>query len=224
MLMALVQTLGNNGVGVVHVASAHVGGARWTPLGQLKQIAVKTKQNAWIFCEFPLTKYVATSNSLQASKKHPGIPSIAELRWMLFAFVSTFSVKVFKVSRILPTSSSTLRRLLSTSKRKADAMSRTVLMEASMSSFMSFQAVISVLASNFAWVLWACSPISSESCWHRSWTSCKLWETSSIQASWAFKASCISPISKRIVEISAVTVACKTTVFFFGFHILLDLA
>mmetsp|Transcript_13497 Transcript_13497/g.18978 ORF Transcript_13497/g.18978 Transcript_13497/m.18978 type:complete len:218 (-) Transcript_13497:586-1239(-) len=126
---------------------------------------------------------------------------------MLAAFVSTFSAKLFRFSRKLPRSSSTLRLRLSTSKRSAEAMSRTVLMEASMSSFISFQAVMSVLASSFAWVLWACSPISSDSCWQRSCTSCRLWDTSSIQASCAFKASCMSPMSRRMVEISAVTVA-----------------
>lgn len=36
---------------------------------------------------------------------------------------------------------------------------------------------------------------------------CKVLDTSSIQESWFFKASCISPISNRMVEISAVMVA-----------------
>mmetsp|Transcript_48093 Transcript_48093/g.155166 ORF Transcript_48093/g.155166 Transcript_48093/m.155166 type:complete len:227 (+) Transcript_48093:1520-2200(+) len=86
-------------------------------------------------------------------------------------------------------------------------MSRTVLMEESMSSFMSFQAVMSVFASSFAWVWSRTSAMSSASWWQRSCASWRLWETSSIQASCALSASCMSPMSKRMVEISAVTVA-----------------
>mmetsp|Transcript_56782 Transcript_56782/g.104290 ORF Transcript_56782/g.104290 Transcript_56782/m.104290 type:complete len:393 (+) Transcript_56782:1427-2605(+) len=86
-------------------------------------------------------------------------------------------------------------------------MSRTVLIEASMSSFMSFQDTMSVFVSNFACVCSRVSAKSSDNCWQRSCASCRLWETSSIQASCAFNASCMSPMSSRIVDISAVTVA-----------------
>mmetsp|Transcript_14142 Transcript_14142/g.32015 ORF Transcript_14142/g.32015 Transcript_14142/m.32015 type:complete len:203 (+) Transcript_14142:1295-1903(+) len=103
--------------------------------------------------------------------------------------------------------SSTFRRRLSTSKRRAEAISRTVLMDESTSSFMSFHATTSVFASSFCCVCSLISVMSSPMCWQRSWASCRLWLTSSIQASCAFKASCISPMSSRIVEISAVTVA-----------------
>mmetsp|Transcript_25615 Transcript_25615/g.41043 ORF Transcript_25615/g.41043 Transcript_25615/m.41043 type:complete len:218 (+) Transcript_25615:1091-1744(+) len=126
---------------------------------------------------------------------------------MLAPLVSTFSSSDLSSSCIAPMASSTLRRRESTSRRSADAMSRTVFTEASMSSFMSFQEVMSVLASSLACDCWLCSTMSSPSCPQRSWHSCRLCETSSIQASCAFRASCMSPMSKRMVEISAVTVA-----------------
>mmetsp|Transcript_28851 Transcript_28851/g.68601 ORF Transcript_28851/g.68601 Transcript_28851/m.68601 type:complete len:433 (+) Transcript_28851:1095-2393(+) len=128
-------------------------------------------------------------------------------RCILALPLSPFCSICFSSPARLPKASSTFRRRLSTSRRRAEAISRTVLMEASMSSFMSFQAVMSVLASSLACVCCACSAMSSESCWQRSWHSCRLCDTSSIQASCALRASCMSPMSSRIVEISAVTVA-----------------
>mmetsp|Transcript_104522 Transcript_104522/g.300861 ORF Transcript_104522/g.300861 Transcript_104522/m.300861 type:complete len:226 (+) Transcript_104522:1134-1811(+) len=110
-------------------------------------------------------------------------------------------------ARIWPKTSSTFRRRLSTSNLKAEAMSRTVLIDESTSSFMSFHAVMSVFASNFAWVWSRRTPMSSPNWWQRSWASWRLCDTSSIHASCAFKASCMSPMSSLIVEISAVTVA-----------------
>mmetsp|Transcript_2323 Transcript_2323/g.6841 ORF Transcript_2323/g.6841 Transcript_2323/m.6841 type:complete len:229 (-) Transcript_2323:734-1420(-) len=127
--------------------------------------------------------------------------------WVLLLLVSTLSSSCFTSPLIWFRDSSTFLRRLSTSSRRAEAMSRTVLMEESMSSFMSFQATMSVFASSFACVWSRSSAMSSESWWHRSCASCRLWETSSIHASCAFSASCMSPMSRRMVEISAVTVA-----------------
>mmetsp|Transcript_16952 Transcript_16952/g.53266 ORF Transcript_16952/g.53266 Transcript_16952/m.53266 type:complete len:363 (-) Transcript_16952:18-1106(-) len=127
---------------------------------------------------------------------------------MVFVWlVSTLSSRCFTSPRIWFSDSSTFLLRLSTSSRRAEAMSRTVLMEESMSSFMSFQATMSVLASSLAWVWSRSSAMSSESWWQRSWASWRLCETSSIQASCALSASCMSPMSRRMVEISAVTVA-----------------
>mmetsp|Transcript_3931 Transcript_3931/g.9122 ORF Transcript_3931/g.9122 Transcript_3931/m.9122 type:complete len:293 (-) Transcript_3931:291-1169(-) len=126
---------------------------------------------------------------------------------MSLVFATTRSSSDDMSDRSRASSSSTRRRRLSTSKRNEEAMSRTVLMEESMSSFMSFQLTMSVFASSLTCICWFTSPTSKPIWWQRSCASCKLWETSSIQASCALRASCMSPISKRMVEISAVTVA-----------------
>mmetsp|Transcript_73973 Transcript_73973/g.209491 ORF Transcript_73973/g.209491 Transcript_73973/m.209491 type:complete len:250 (-) Transcript_73973:796-1545(-) len=121
--------------------------------------------------------------------------------------VSTLSSSCFISLRIWLSASSTFLRRLSTSRRRAEAMSLTVFTEASMSSFMSFQEATSTFVSSFACIWSRSSARSSESWWQRSCASCRLCETSSIHASCALSASCMSPMSRRIVEISAVTVA-----------------
>mmetsp|Transcript_31878 Transcript_31878/g.99734 ORF Transcript_31878/g.99734 Transcript_31878/m.99734 type:complete len:231 (-) Transcript_31878:159-851(-) len=88
--------------------------------------------------------------------------------WLLSLLVSTLSSSDFTSPRIWLRDSSTFLRRLSTSRRSAEAMSRTVFMELSMSSFMSFQATTSVLASSFACVWSRVSDRSSESWWQRS--------------------------------------------------------
>mmetsp|Transcript_49286 Transcript_49286/g.127880 ORF Transcript_49286/g.127880 Transcript_49286/m.127880 type:complete len:338 (-) Transcript_49286:770-1783(-) len=126
---------------------------------------------------------------------------------MLSKFDCTLPAKRLLSARSWLVSSSTFRRRVSVSSRRPETMSRTVLIDASMSSFISFQVVMSTLASIFDWFASRKSAMSSESWWQRSCASCKLCDTSSIQASWAFRASCMSPMSRRMVEISAVTVA-----------------
>mmetsp|Transcript_38078 Transcript_38078/g.77843 ORF Transcript_38078/g.77843 Transcript_38078/m.77843 type:complete len:240 (-) Transcript_38078:467-1186(-) len=118
-------------------------------------------------------------------------------------FVSTEVISWRMVERI----SSTFRRRASTSNRNELIMSRTVLMAASKSSLASFHATLSTLPSNlvvnsFFRLIRSSVVLSSFSC-----ICCKVLDTSSIQLSWFFKASWISPISSRMVEISAVMVA-----------------
>mmetsp|Transcript_5774 Transcript_5774/g.13628 ORF Transcript_5774/g.13628 Transcript_5774/m.13628 type:complete len:204 (+) Transcript_5774:662-1273(+) len=72
--------------------------------------------------------------------------SIASLDLDSSRFVSTAVMSCRTVARI----SSTLRRRASTSNRREDTMSRTVLMAASRSSFASFQATLSTLVSSLA--------------------------------------------------------------------------
>mmetsp|Transcript_19039 Transcript_19039/g.36667 ORF Transcript_19039/g.36667 Transcript_19039/m.36667 type:complete len:206 (-) Transcript_19039:1093-1710(-) len=70
-------------------------------------------------------------------------------RTVLALFISTLSSSCLTSPRNWLKVSSTFLRRLSTSSRNAEAMSRTVFTEASMSSFISFQAVMSVFASSF---------------------------------------------------------------------------
>mmetsp|Transcript_44247 Transcript_44247/g.137116 ORF Transcript_44247/g.137116 Transcript_44247/m.137116 type:complete len:288 (-) Transcript_44247:49-912(-) len=103
--------------------------------------------------------------------------------------------------------SSTFRLLASTSSRREDTMSRTVLMAASRSSFASFQATLSTFVSSFVFISFFRLMMSSVRFSSFSCICCRVLETSSIQESWFFRASWMSPMSSRIVEISAVMVA-----------------
>mmetsp|Transcript_69165 Transcript_69165/g.160333 ORF Transcript_69165/g.160333 Transcript_69165/m.160333 type:complete len:480 (-) Transcript_69165:1-1440(-) len=118
-------------------------------------------------------------------------------------FVSTAVMSCRMVAKI----SSTLRRRASTSRRKEDTMSRTVLMAASRSSLASFHAILSTFVSSLVFISFFRLMMSSV---RFSSFSCICWsvlDTSSIQESWFLSASWMSPMSKRMVEISAVMVA-----------------
>mmetsp|Transcript_52810 Transcript_52810/g.120194 ORF Transcript_52810/g.120194 Transcript_52810/m.120194 type:complete len:367 (+) Transcript_52810:1536-2636(+) len=86
-------------------------------------------------------------------------------------------------------------------------MSRTVFTAPSMSSLESVQDTTSTLPSSLALVCSRSSTMSEPSWLHLSCASCREADTSSIHASCAFNASCMSPMSSLMVEISAVTVA-----------------
>mmetsp|Transcript_28764 Transcript_28764/g.72641 ORF Transcript_28764/g.72641 Transcript_28764/m.72641 type:complete len:206 (+) Transcript_28764:313-930(+) len=103
--------------------------------------------------------------------------------------------------------SSTLRRRASTSSRNEDTMSRTVLIAASRSSLASFQATLSTLVSNLVFISFFKLIMSSVRFSSFSCICCKVFDTSSIHESWFFRASWMSPMSSRMVEISAVIVA-----------------
>mmetsp|Transcript_128689 Transcript_128689/g.400422 ORF Transcript_128689/g.400422 Transcript_128689/m.400422 type:complete len:468 (+) Transcript_128689:444-1847(+) len=118
-------------------------------------------------------------------------------------FVSTAVMSCRMVARI----SSTFRLRASTSRRRDETMSRTVLMAASKSSFASFQATLSTLVSSFVFISFFRLMMSSVRFSSFSCICCSVLETSSIQESWFFSASWMSPMSKRMVEISAVMVA-----------------
>mmetsp|Transcript_57768 Transcript_57768/g.124244 ORF Transcript_57768/g.124244 Transcript_57768/m.124244 type:complete len:522 (+) Transcript_57768:778-2343(+) len=114
------------------------------------------------------------------------------------------SVCLWSMSFII---SSTCRLRASTSSLSEETISLTTEIFPSRSSLLAFQSLMLTFSSNLAWVLSLSCKISLPSWSHLWWHSCRLEATSSIQASWAFSASCMSPISSRIVEISAVTVA-----------------
>mmetsp|Transcript_102296 Transcript_102296/g.266823 ORF Transcript_102296/g.266823 Transcript_102296/m.266823 type:complete len:210 (-) Transcript_102296:292-921(-) len=109
--------------------------------------------------------------------------------------------------RIVARISSTLRRRASTSRRREETMSRTVLMAASRSSLASFHATLSTLVSSFVFISFLRLMMSSVKFSSFSCICCKVFDTSSIHESWFFKASWMSPMSRRMVEISAVIVA-----------------
>mmetsp|Transcript_85143 Transcript_85143/g.275694 ORF Transcript_85143/g.275694 Transcript_85143/m.275694 type:complete len:239 (-) Transcript_85143:26-742(-) len=94
-------------------------------------------------------------------------------------FVSTETISCRIVARI----SSTLRRLASTSSRKDETMSRTVLTAESRSSFASFHATLSTLVSSFALISFFRHMMSSAKFSSFSCIICSVLETSSIQES-----------------------------------------
>mmetsp|Transcript_65508 Transcript_65508/g.175197 ORF Transcript_65508/g.175197 Transcript_65508/m.175197 type:complete len:250 (-) Transcript_65508:772-1521(-) len=145
----------------------------------------------------------------RVSEKRPSAdcPWFSCCFWSLSWLACTLSSSCWVSLLIRLSASSTFLRRVSASRRRAEAMSRTVFTDSSWSSFVSFHAATSTLLSSLCWVWSRTSAMSSDSWWQRSCASCKLCDTSSIQASWAFRASCMSPMSRRMVEISAVTVA-----------------
>mmetsp|Transcript_22494 Transcript_22494/g.50351 ORF Transcript_22494/g.50351 Transcript_22494/m.50351 type:complete len:393 (+) Transcript_22494:529-1707(+) len=127
---------------------------------------------------------------------------------VIFAFDSSRFVSTAVMSwRIVARISSTFRRRASTSNLKDETMSRTVLMAASRSSFASFHATLSTFVSSLVFISFLRLMMSSVRFSSFSCICCKVLDTSSIQESWFFKASWMSPMSSRIVEISAVMVA-----------------
>mmetsp|Transcript_31664 Transcript_31664/g.59513 ORF Transcript_31664/g.59513 Transcript_31664/m.59513 type:complete len:266 (+) Transcript_31664:157-954(+) len=174
----------------------------------LRTTATSLKQSLREFCVVCKLSCVAARSLLVKSMR----PFKAFTAWsvslVILAFDSSRFVSTAVMSwRMVARISSTLRLRASTSRRKEDTMSLTVLMAASRSSFASFQATLSTLVSSFVFISFFRLMISSV---RFSSFSCICWrvlETSSIHESWFLRASWMSPMSRRIVEISAVMVA-----------------
>mmetsp|Transcript_106530 Transcript_106530/g.281005 ORF Transcript_106530/g.281005 Transcript_106530/m.281005 type:complete len:467 (-) Transcript_106530:2-1402(-) len=174
----------------------------------LRTTATSLKQSLSEFCVVCKLSCVAARSLLVKSI----LPFSAFTAWsvslVIFAFdssrfVSTAVMSCLIVARI----SSTFRRRASTSRRNEDTMSLTVLTAASRSSLASFQATLSTLVSSLVFISFFRLMMSSVRFSSFSCICCRVLETSSIHESWFFRASWMSPMSSRMVEISAVMVA-----------------
>mmetsp|Transcript_24065 Transcript_24065/g.63216 ORF Transcript_24065/g.63216 Transcript_24065/m.63216 type:complete len:239 (-) Transcript_24065:398-1114(-) len=174
----------------------------------LRTTATSLKQSLNEFCVVCKLSWVAARSLFVKSMRPFNAFTAWSVSLVILAFdssklVSTAVISCLTVARI----SSTLRRRASTSSRRDDTMSRTVLIAASRSSLASFQATLSTLVSNLVFISFFKLMISSVRFSSFSCICCKVLETSSIQESWFFNASWMSPMSNLIVEISAVIVA-----------------
>mmetsp|Transcript_5778 Transcript_5778/g.13655 ORF Transcript_5778/g.13655 Transcript_5778/m.13655 type:complete len:344 (+) Transcript_5778:206-1237(+) len=119
----------------------------------LRTTATSLKQSLREFCVVCSDSWVAARSLLVKSMR----PFRAFTAWsvslVILAFDSSRLVSTAVMSwRMVARISSTLRRRASTSKRREETISRTVLMAASKSSLASFQATLSTLVSSFVFI------------------------------------------------------------------------
>mmetsp|Transcript_66391 Transcript_66391/g.176823 ORF Transcript_66391/g.176823 Transcript_66391/m.176823 type:complete len:374 (+) Transcript_66391:511-1632(+) len=174
----------------------------------LRTTATSLKQSLREFCVVWRLSWVAARSLFVKSMRPFRALTAWSVSLVILAFDSSRFVSTAVIScRMVARISSTFRLRASTSKRSDETMSRTVLMAASRSSFASFHATLSTLVSSFVFISFLRLMMSSVRFSSFSCICCKVLDTSSIQESWFFNASWMSPMSKRMVEISAVMVA-----------------
>mmetsp|Transcript_43135 Transcript_43135/g.113501 ORF Transcript_43135/g.113501 Transcript_43135/m.113501 type:complete len:239 (-) Transcript_43135:812-1528(-) len=135
----------------------------------------------WVVCKL---SWVAARSLLVKSIRPFKALTAWSVSLVILALLSSKLVSTAVMSwRMVARISSTLRRRASTSRRRDDTMSRTVLMAASKSSFASFHATLSTLVSSLAFIspfrlMMSSVRFSSFSC-----ICCKVLDTSSIHES-----------------------------------------
>mmetsp|Transcript_17545 Transcript_17545/g.52797 ORF Transcript_17545/g.52797 Transcript_17545/m.52797 type:complete len:585 (+) Transcript_17545:245-1999(+) len=174
----------------------------------LRTTATSLKQSLSDVCVVWRLSWVAARSLFVKSMRPFSAFTALSVSLVILCFDSSRLVSTAVMSwRTVARISSTLRRRASTSRRSEETMSRTVLIAASRSSFASFQAMLSTLVSSLVFISSFRLMMSSV---RFSSFSCICWRvfvTSSIQESWFLSASWMSPMSRRMVEISAVMVA-----------------
>mmetsp|Transcript_40090 Transcript_40090/g.84655 ORF Transcript_40090/g.84655 Transcript_40090/m.84655 type:complete len:429 (-) Transcript_40090:594-1880(-) len=147
----------------------------------------QSEREFWVVCKL---SWVAARSLFVKSIRPFRALTAWSVSLVILALLSSRLVSTAVISwRMVAKISSTFRRRASTSKRRDDTISRTVLIAASKSSFASFHATLSTFVSSLAFIsplrlMMSSVRFSSFSC-----ICCRVLLTSSIQESWFFRAS-----------------------------------